>query len=261
MAGSVSTTSEKEPSVVVLTPVKDAVAHFATYIAGLERLSYPKRSLSLGLLESDSVDGTFARLSDLKERLERRFSRVSFWKHNFGFRMPPDVPRWMPAYQLQRRAVLARSRNHLLMRALDDQDWVLWLDVDVIEYRHDLIETLLAAGRDILHAHCVLRHGGPTFDRNAWRDKGRVGMSDLRGADGPVRLDAVGGTVLLVRADRHRDGLVFPPFRYGLESPRIRDRHEVWGKGEIETEGFGIMAHDMGLQCWGLPDYEVLHRE
>jgi hypothetical protein len=29
-----------------------------------------------------------------------------------------------------------------------------------------------------------------------------------------VRLDGVGGTVLLVRADVHRDGLLFPPFRY-----------------------------------------------
>ena len=86
-------------------------------------------------------------------------------------------------------------------------------------------------------------------------------MSDLRGADGPVRLDSVGGTVLFLRADLHRDGLVFPPFPYGRENPKIRDSHPVWGKGEIETEGFGMMAHDMGLQCWGLPDYEVLHHE
>ena len=30
-----------------------------------------------------------------------------------------------------------------------------------------------------------------------------------------VELDAVGGTVLFIRADVHRDGLVFPPFPYG----------------------------------------------
>jgi peptide chain release factor subunit 1 len=33
----------------------------------------------------------------------------------------------------------------------------------------------------------------------------------------------------------------------------------VWGKGEVETEGLGIMAQDMGYQCWGLPDLEVIH--
>ncbi len=250
-----------EPSVLVLTPVKDAEPHLATYIAGFERLTYPRQSLSLGILESDSADGTFDLLGRLRERLEPRFSRVSFWKRDFGFRMPAGVSRWAPAYQLQRRAVLARSRNHLLMRALENESWVLWLDVDVIDYPPDLIETLLAEERDILHPNCVRQYGGRSFDLNAWRDKGRLHLSDLRGSDGPARLDSVGGTVLLVRADLHRDGLIFPPFPYGLANPRVRDSHPVWGKGEIETEGLGMMAHDMGVQCWGLPDYEVLHRE
>ena len=30
--------------------------------------------------------------------------------------------------------------------------------------------------------------------------------------------------------------------------------------GEIETEGLGIMAADMGLECWGLPLLEIRHR-
>ena len=84
-------------------------------------------------------------------------------------------------------------------------------------------------------------------------------MHDFRDADGPVRLDSVGGTMLLVRADLHRDGLIFPPFRYGLENPSIRPVHPVWGRGEVETEGFGIMAKDMGVQCWGLPNVEIVH--
>jgi peptide chain release factor subunit 1 len=67
--------------------------------------------------------------------------------------------------------------------------------------------------------------------------------------------------VLLVRADLHREGLVFPPFPYGTKNDRIRPRAGDWGQGEIETEGLGIMAADMGVQCWGLPDLEVLHSE
>jgi len=31
--------------------------------------------------------------------------------------------------------------------------------------------------------------------------------------------------------------------------------------GEIETEGLGIMAHDMGHDCWGLPNLEIKHRK
>jgi hypothetical protein len=29
--------------------------------------------------------------------------------------------------------------------------------------------------------------------------------------------------------------------------------------GEIETEGLAIMAKDMGIECWGLPDLEIRH--
>ena len=63
--------------------------------------------------------------------------------------------------------------------------------------------------------------------------------------------------MLLVRADVHRDGLVFPAFPYGVQNPRIRTDN-LW-IGEIETEGLGIMAHDLGVQCWGLPNLEIKH--
>jgi peptide chain release factor subunit 1 len=101
----------------------------------------------------------------------------------------------------------------------------------------------------------VLQSRGPTFDHNGWRDQGRYHLDDLRAEGDLVELDAVGGTVLLVRADLHRDGLIFPSFPYGRANPRIRGE-----RGELETEGLGIMAHDMGHQCWGMPHVEVIHR-
>jgi hypothetical protein len=245
--------------VLVLTPVKDAVSHLERYTELLEGLSYPRKLLSLGLMESDSKDNTFETLLKLEQRLLARCRRVELAKRDFGFRMPAGIPRWAPAYQLLRRSVLARSRNHLLFRALRDEDWVLWIDVDVIQYPANVVETLLAIELDIVQPHCVLEEGGATFDLNAWSEQGTKRMQDFRGADGPVRLDAVGGTMLFVRADLHRDGLFFPPFRYGLESPWIRPSHPVWGRGEVETEGLGILAKDMGVQCWGLPNLEIVH--
>ena len=246
-------------TVLVLTPVKNASRFAERYAAGLERLSYPRERLSLGILEGDSRDGTLQAFEALRPRLSRRCRVVTILKRDYGFAMPAGVPRWSPAYQLQRRTILARSRNYLLARVLDEEAFVLWLDVDVVDYPADLIERLLAVGRDIVHPHCVTAPGGPTFDLNAWRDKGKSHMDALRGAPGPVRLDAVGGTVLLVRADLHREGLVFPPYRYGVENRYIRKPHPVWGEGEIETEGLGMMAKDMGHECWGLPDLEVVH--
>ena len=250
----------ESPRVLVLTPVKNAAAHLDGWVARIERLQWPREALSLGLIESDSGDETWQRLNALAPALQRRAQRVTLVKRDFGFKAPAGLPRWTPALQKLRRTVLARARNQLLFRALDDEDWVLWIDVDVIDYPIDILPRLLALRLDIVHPHCVRRPGGTTFDLNAWRDDGTKTLQDFRG-QGPVRLNAVGGTMLLVKADLHRDGLIFPPFPYGVASPHIRRRHPVWGQGEIETEGFGAMALDMGAQCWGLPDLEVIHAD
>jgi hypothetical protein len=254
----------ERPTVLILTPVKDAADCLDGYAKRLHRLTYPHDLISIGFLESDSSDTTFADLQRRIPALGAEFRRARLWKKDFGFRIPPGVPRWEPMIQTERRAVLAKSRNHLLFHALDDEAWVLWLDVDVVEYPPDLIERLLAVEKDVVQPHCVLEPGGQTFDLNGWRDQGRLHLHDLRGEGDLVELDAVGGTVLLVRADVHREGLVFPTFLYGAANPRVRTRHCEYFEGsltgEIETEGLGVMAHDMGYRCWGMPHVEVIHR-
>lgn len=241
--------------VLILTPIKDAADCIEGYCERVLALTYPHEAISLGLLESDSADDTRAATQRRLPELRAGLRRVGFWQRDFGFRLPPGVPRWQPALQIARRTVLAKSRNHLLFHALDDEDWVLWLDVDVVEFPSDLIERLLATGREIVQPHCVLDYGGPTFDQNGWTEQGRYHLDAYRGGAECVELHAVGGTVLLVRADIHRDGLIFPAFLYGRANPRIRA-----GRGELETEGLGVMAYDMGHRCWGLPNFEVIHR-
>ncbi len=220
---------DQTETVLILTPMKSAANHLDTYFAGLEQLNYPHERLSLGILEGDSDDDTYRQLQRRLAGGFAGFANITLAKKDFGFRIPPGVPRWTAGLQPARRAVLARARNHLLFRALADQDW-------------------------------VTVPGGPSFDRNAWSDGGARHLSDRRG-EGLVRLTSVGGTMLLVRADLHRDGLVFPPFFYGARSPWVRDPHPLRGSlvGEIETEGLAIMAKDMGAECWGLPDLEIFH--
>jgi len=246
------------PSVLVLTPVKNAKKHLPAYVERLTNLDWPRGRLSIGLLEGDSTDGTWDALRRQTGALKRRARKVTLARRDFGFQLPDGVPRWAPEQQYARRTVLAKARNHLLFCALRDEEWVLWLDVDVIEFPRDILHRLIGYGRDIVHPHCVTEYGGKTFDLNAWADHGKQTLHDMRGRE-IVPLDSVGGTMLLVKADRHRDGLIFPPFRYGVENSHARPSHADWGRGEIETEGLGIMALDMGLQCWGLPDLEILH--
>jgi glycosyltransferase involved in cell wall biosynthesis len=256
--------ASERPRVLVLTPVKDAAAFLPRYVESLRALDYPREAISVGLLEGDSRDTTRELLHQLLPGLEAEYRRVTLVHRDFGLQL--EGPRWEPGVQRRRRSVLARARNHLLSRALADEEWVLWLDVDVTDCPADLIQRLLGARKDIVVPHCATTAGGPTYDLNTFvlhrragtldwspwlRDGilqppkgfGRTYLDELRG-QGLVRVDSVGGTALLVRADLHRDGLTFPCFPY---------------QHLIETEGLAAMARDMGTACWALPDLEVLH--
>src|SRR3569833_872676 len=100
----------------------------------------------------------------MRPRLERRARRVGIFNRDYGFQMPVGVPRWAPAYQLLRRSVLARARNQLLFRALDDEAWVLWVDADLSFYPSDCLKRLLASGCDLVMPRCATVAGGPAFD-------------------------------------------------------------------------------------------------
>jgi len=261
------------PAVLVLTPVRNAASHLPRYFDLLEGLEYDRERLSLGLLEGDSDDGTYEELVRRLPELKLRFRRVTLRKHDFGYRLAGA--RWRHEAQRARRGVLARARNRLLAQALGDEDWVLWLDIDLVDYPPTLITDLLAAGKEIVVPHCVLPDG-QTFDLNSFRfapergpiedpahfvdglyqpppGHGRRYVGDLAGdqadggnCNGPVPIDAVGGTALLVKADLHREGLIFPAYSH---------------RGYIETEGLAMMAHDMGYRCWALPGVRIVHTD
>ena len=67
--------------------------------------------------------------------------------------------------------------------------------------------------------------------------------------------------MLLVRADLHRDGLIFPAFPFGAGSTNAREGNAVTGRlgGELETEGLALMAKAMGHEVWGMPNLEIVH--
>ncbi|MBF0335488.1 MAG: glycosyltransferase family 2 protein, partial [Alphaproteobacteria bacterium] len=217
--------------VLILTPVKNAASYLPRHIELLRTIDHDPACVSIGFLDGDSDDGTYDRLADQLDPLRARFRRVELLRHDYGFRH--DKPRWAPEIQRRRRDILARSRNRLLAATLRDEDWVLWLDVDLIAYPPDLIGHLIEPGEDIVVPHCV-RPDGRTFDLNTFRlasggredarhlvdglfqppqGVGRLYLDSFQG-EPIVAVDAVGGTALLIRADLHRDGLRFPAFSY-----------------------------------------------
>jgi mannan polymerase complexes MNN9 subunit len=182
--------------------------------------------------------------------------------------------------QKARRAAMSRARNSLLFTTLGPStSWVLWLDSDIIETPPTLIQDLAAHDKAIIVPNCFQRFTDPKtktnterpYDFNSWQDsetaqklgegmgpddillEGYAQMATYRtlmaymateGGDPKeeIPLDGVGGTALLVKAEVHRDGAMFPPFPfYHL----------------IETEGFAKMAKRLGWSATGLPNYKV----
>lgn len=184
--------------------------------------------------------------------------------------------------QKARRAAMSRARNSLLFTTLGPSTaWVLWLDSDIIETAPSLIQDLASHDKPIIVPNCMQRYTNPDtgksdirpYDYNSWQDSAaaqalaaKMGQDEIllegyqdvatyrtlmamladknEGRDQRkiMSLDGVGGTALLVKAEVHRDGAMFPPFAfYHL----------------IETEGFAKMARRLGWSCWGLPNYFV----
>lgn len=183
--------------------------------------------------------------------------------------------------QKARRASMARARNTLLFTTLGPATaWVLWLDSDIIETPPTLIQDLAAHDKPIIVPNCYQRYLNEKkqpdirpYDYNSWQDSmnaqnlaSKLGPDEIllegyaematyrtlmahvadtseeRDQTKEIPLDGVGGTALLVKAEVHRDGAMFPPFPfYHL----------------IETEGFAKMARRLGWHSWGLPNYFV----
>lgn len=251
------------PSVLILTPVRNAARHLPRYFDLLEALDYPASRLSIGLLEGDSYDASYDVLAARLPNLRARFTRAELLKHDHGQQL--QGARWAWAAQRRRREKIARVRNRLLSEVLRDEEWVLWLDADLIEYPANLLQQLLATGKDIVVPRCV-RPDGRDFDLNSFRfdptrgpaedrsyivdglfqpapGRGRAYIGELTDEE-LAPIDSVGGTALLVRADLHREGLIFPAYSH---------------RGYIETEGLAMMAKDMGYDCWALPRLRIVH--
>jgi hypothetical protein len=241
------------------------VPFLETFFANLTATDYPAEKLSLAFLESDSSDATASHAEQLLSRHGERFARTQLLRKDFGMRL--GGVRWEPSIQQARRAVLARSRNQLLESALGDEDWVLWIDVDIVSWPPDILHRLINEDHAIVTPHCVRSPRGPSYDLNTFVFKngptqdGDADENWLEGAYRPspdgtrlyldsfrdfeeVTLDSVGGTMLLIPGDLHRDGLRFPARPY---------------RGHLETEGLAMMARELGVVCRGLPKVEIIH--
>jgi glycosyltransferase involved in cell wall biosynthesis len=263
-AETVSEERVPRPKVLILCPVMNMARFLPRFWENLQLLEYPRDLVSIAFLESDSLDDTPRLIQEKLPALRNDFRRVDLFRRNFSY---PLFGSYLdPAFLKFRKSTLARIRNYLLSKALMDEDWVLWADVRIASWPEDLIEQLLALSKEIVAPNCLTLGNKQPFDLDTFRlqpgadqldwspyevegilfppkDFGRFYLNDLRSFNS-VTLDSVGGSLLLVRADLHREGLIFPPIPY---------------KQNIEAGGLAALARDMGYRCWGLPNLEIFH--
>ncbi|KAI8389448.1 hypothetical protein BD560DRAFT_320133 [Blakeslea trispora] len=263
-----------DQKVLILTPLKNAAPYLGRYFQLLQKLDYPKHLISLGFLVSDTTDDTLETLRTTAEALADAYDSMDIFVKDFDFRLSEDHRHGYDV-QPERRAWMARSRNYLLTAALrEDHDWVLWLDVDIVQFSKDILRDLQGLDVDVVVPNCLKETQDGSFwgyDQNNWQeteesialqesldpekvllqgyeqlDTKRLAMVDMPTHGDPlnkVPLDG-GATFTLVKANVHREGVIFPPFPY---------------KHQVETEGFAKMAKTMGFGVYGLPAYIIYH--
>ncbi|KAJ2693506.1 hypothetical protein H4R19_006004, partial [Coemansia spiralis] len=126
-------------SLLILTPLKNNAKHLARYFALIDKLKYPRDRISLAFLVSDSTDRTQQMLAESQQWYQEsapadlRFRRFEIYRQDFFYALPRKQ-RHLREKQLDRRIMMARARNYLWTRALESEQWVLWIDGDLDYY-------------------------------------------------------------------------------------------------------------------------------
>lgn len=260
--------------VLIISPIHNSEGDLENYVKLIYSLDYPRHQLSLAFGEDNSHDGTLVKARSVVEKLKTMGLRRAEVFH-FNFSDDWDSDSWMKEHaysnQLKRRSHLARARNLLLKSALKDEEYVLWIDSDIKSIPPDLIQQMVYVRGDVVTTSCLVADnggGGRIYDKNSWRETElsrkrqeslpldelvvegyfpsvRQYLPHLRGEGRRcVPVDGVGGCALMIKAECHRKGLIFPETLF--------ERH-------IETEGLAKMAKHMGYSVYGLPFVNVFH--
>lgn len=195
--------------------------------------------------------------------------------------------------QRDRRRLIARVRNFLVLNALESETYTLSVDADIYQFKDawGVLPTFIESGLDIIVPR-IIRGGDHDYDKNSWRGE-RTKPSeeqllkldakesiDYVPRDVPDRmyhfedymkndneleahindhkyafpLDSVGGAVLFVKSVIFKQGIIFPT-SYVVGA--TWDRTE--GYDGIETEGLCYLAKPAGYSCWGMPNQLGYH--
>lgn len=279
--------------VLICMPLRNAEPVMDLMFSHLHNLTYPHNLIDIAFLVSDSTDNTYDTLfkaaTDIQTGNARgwdsstRFNRIDIYKHDFGATIGQGIDaRHGVAVQAERRKLMGRARNWLLLTALKPHhSWVYWRDADIEISEPAILEDLMRHDQDVIVPN-VWRPlpkwlgGQQPYDLNSWQESDaalalaenldendvivegyaeyptwRIHLAYLRDNEGKgdpneiMDLDGIGGVSILAKAKVFRSGATFPGFAF---------------LSHAETEGFGKMCRRMGFSVSGLVHYTVWHK-
>jgi hypothetical protein len=294
---------ESNEKVVIMSIVKDHTSFgtgrkFSDFLELISAFEYPKNLISISILLSDKLQYDHMKQTFIERFDELGYAKVKlFYKIETDSGIPRDI-RHKDSVQRERRRFLARLRNFIVFKGLEDEDAVFWLDVDVVKIPPNSLKLMMDSGRDVITTKtCYMAVTGlfdeklelHEYDLNTWiggrkrptreelekMDQGAIfffgdtrhnfvdqkvkpfrHMSKLADQSQDfVEIDSVGGAVLFVRADVHRNGVLFPTIM------TVGNDWEYEGYDGMETEGICLLAKRSCYSCWGMPNQIAMHNE
>ncbi|KAF9335609.1 hypothetical protein BG006_011122 [Podila minutissima] len=269
-------------TVLVLTLVRNRESWgqgrgFSDFMKIVQGFDYPMSNINLGVLASDQLE--FTAIANYIKQIPG--DKKNFFPQIHVILRDKDVglareDRKDENIQRDRRRLIARLRNYLLYSTLRDEDSVLWIDSDMIRVPNDLLRRMIDSGKDIITTATRIGSDGSFIDFNAWVGE-RIKPNGYEQAvieQGGIfvprplsvkythqleeefgQLDSVGGTVLFVRGEVHREGAAFTT-NYVIGAGW---KHE--GYDGIESEGLCYVAGFLGYKCWGMPHAIAEHSQ
>ncbi|KAG0023485.1 hypothetical protein BGZ81_008098 [Podila clonocystis] len=269
-------------TVLVLTLVQNHKSwgkgrSFSDFMSIVQGFDYPMSNINLGVLASDEKE--FEAIAKYIKQIPG--DKKNFFPHISVILREKDAGvsrenRKDEDAQRDRRRLIARMRNYLLYSTLRDEDSILWIDSDMIRIPNDLLRRMIDSGKDVITTATRIGSNGGFYDLNAWVgerikpnaeeqatiEKGGIFVPqpksvkfthELEGEFG--ELDSVGGTVLFVRGEVHREGVAF------TTNYVIGAGWKYEGYDGIESEGLCYVAGFLGYKCWGMPHAIAEHSE
>ena len=162
-----------QQKVLVLTLVRDHESwgkgrNVQDFLTLVRRLDYPVSNINIGILASDQQE--FNTITEYVNQLPEKgdpFSQVQVILREKDVGISRD-DRKGDDVQRERRRLIARLRNYLLYSTLGKEDYVLWIDSDMIQIPSNLLNDMIQSGKDIITVATRFGPNGRFYDLNAW---------------------------------------------------------------------------------------------